>query len=161
MIAALPTTDIDGNPLIPENISYSIFTDDDEIFTFQWDTYFYDVVDEMTVIPYEIYSDGYDLQSNVVYFYRTNAEGYQRFFDWRIGIQVYYTVAGITYSSDIVYLEVFPGPSTRVDEPIAGNTIANVRYNNVMGQEMSQPQGMTIQVTTYTDGTVSKTKVIK
>lgn len=30
-----------------------------------------------------------------------------------------------------------------------------------MGQEMSQPQGMTIQVTTYTDGTVSKTKVIK
>ena len=79
MIAALPTTDIDGNPLIPENISYSIFTDDDEIFTFQWDTYFYDVVDEMTVIPYEIYSDGYDLQSNVVYFYRTNAEGYQRF----------------------------------------------------------------------------------
>ena len=157
----LPTTDVDGNPLDPEKISYSIFTDDDEVFTFQWATYFYDVVDDMTVIPYEIYSDGFDICSDKVYFYRTNAEGYERFFDWRIGIQVYYTVAGITYSSDIVYLEVFPGPETAVNEQLAGKTIANERYYNIMGQEIAQPQGLTIKVTTYTDGTTSKAKVMK
>ena len=30
-----------------------------------------------------------------------------------------------------------------------------------MGQEMPQSQGMTIQVTTYTDGATSKAKVMK
>lgn len=157
----LPTTDVDGNPLDPEKISYSIFTDNDQIFTFQWATYFYDVVDDMTVIPYEIYSDGFDICSNVVYFYRTNAEGYVPFFDWRIGIQVYYTAAGITYSSDIVYLEVFPQQETAVDELLTEKTVANVRYYNAMGQELTEPQGLAIQVTTFTDGTISKTKIMK
>ena len=37
----------------------------------------------------------------------------------------------------------------------------NVRYFNVAGQEMAQPNGLTIQVTTYTDGTTSAVKVVK
>ena len=36
-----------------------------------------------------------------------------------------------------------------------------MRYFNLAGQEMAQPNGMTIQVTTYTDGTRTATKVIK
>ena len=48
-----------------------------------------------------------------------------------------------------------------VEEIMAGKTVANVRYFNVTGQEMAQPSGLTIQVTTYTDGTTSAVKVVK
>ena len=80
-------------------------------------------------------------------------------FENRIGIQVHYGKDRAINSSDIVYLEVFP--SSSVNELNAGKTVANVRYFNVAGQEMAQPQGMTIKVTTYTDGTTSAAKVVK
>ena len=52
-------------------------------------------------------------------------------------------------------------PTTGLSEVVAGKTVANVRYFNVAGQEMAQPAGMTIVVTTYTDGTTSAAKVVK
>jgi len=284
----LPTTDVNGQPLDIEALSYSIYTDNDEIFTFPYENYYYDfddfgITEGITEIPYEMYANGYDFHTGYTYFYRTNAEGFDRFFDWRIGIQVHYTVDGETNSSDIVYLEVFDKPVehsvvlylidangnevpfemikgdngdytttvsldydtygyvyydattepvrhavdyyfmidgvrygandaevatilgtaldnelfatdgfytlpvgynynigvafspdgqhmyvyaaqadyTNVNELNAGKTVANVRYFNVMGQEMAQPEGMTIKVTTYTDGTTSAVKVMK
>lgn len=48
-----------------------------------------------------------------------------------------------------------------VDELVAGKAIAGVRYYNVMGQETANPAGVTIAVTTYTDGTTVATKVVK
>ena len=39
--------------------------------------------------------------------------------------------------------------------------VAGVRYYNIMGQEMSEANGLTIVVTTYTDGSHSAVKVIK
>ena len=39
--------------------------------------------------------------------------------------------------------------------------VANVRYYNIMGQEMKEANGLTIVVTTYTDGSHSAAKVIK
>ncbi len=62
--------------------------------------------------------------------------------------------------SDIVYLDVFPHP-TAVNELTEGKNVAQVRYFKRQGQEVAQPSGMTIQVTTYTDGTVSTAKVMK
>ena len=61
-------------------------------------------------------------------------------------------------ASGMVYKEVYP---TGVDELTAGKQVANVRYYNLAGQEMAQPSGMTIQVTTFTDGTRTAAKVIK
>ena len=89
--------------------------------------------------------------------------GLLHIFNWRIGIQVYYTDHGVKTASDIVYLEVFPNPNpdTAVNEVNTGKTVANVRYYNMAGQEMAQPQGMVIKVTTYTDGTTSSAKVVK
>ena len=52
-------------------------------------------------------------------------------------------------------------PMTGLSELLQGKTVAAVRYFNVAGQEMAQPQGMTIVVTTYTDGTTSAAKVVK
>jgi hypothetical protein len=154
----LPTTDVDGNPLNEMCISYSIFLDNDQIFTFDAETYS-DLDEDMTEIPYSVWSSGWDFYKGAVYFYRTNAEGYDPLFNHQIGIQVYYTVDGVVNASDIVYLEVFP--DTKVNELNANKTVANVRYFNMAGQEMAQPEGMTIQVTTYTDGTTSAVKVVK
>ena len=56
---------------------------------------------------------------------------------------------------------VAKGGPTDVDELVEGKNVANVRYFNVAGQEMAQPSGLTIQVTTYTDGTTKAVKVVK
>ncbi len=150
--------DVDGNPLNSDYLTYSIYVDNDELFTFDYDTYGanngFDT--DMTEIPYG-YS-GYDFYLRRVYFYRTN-EGDNPFFTWRIGIQVHYTVDGVRNSSDIVYLEVYE-PSA-VSEMAGGKEVSALRYFNMAGQELSQPQGLTIQVTTFTDGTTMATKVIK
>ena len=153
--------DIDGNPLDVEQgqLTYSVFTDDDQLFTFTSDVYGYDFnYQDVTEVPYNQYS--YNFSPESIYFYRTNADGYERFFNWRIGMQLYYTVNGVRNESDIVYLEVFPKP-TSVNEMDAAKPVANVRYFNMAGQEVAQPGDMTIQVTTYTDGTTSTAKVMK
>ena len=64
-----------------------------------------------------------------------------------------YEVAGYT-------AYVAKGGPVSVDE-LAAKTVANVRYYNMAGQEMQEANGMTIQVTTYTDGTTNSVKVIK
>ena len=98
---------------------------------------------------------------SLILVYRTNEgeNGEEPFFNHQIGIQVFYTVNGERNARDIVYLEVYP--DTKVNELNADKTIANVRYFNMAGQEMAQPEGMTIKVTTYTDGTTSASKVVK
>ena len=150
--------DVDGKPLDTDYLTYSIFMDNDQLFTFDYDTYGvqngFDT--DMTEIPYG-YS-GEDFYLRRVYFYRTN-EGDSPMFNWRIGIQLNYTIDGVTNKSDIVYLEVYPKP-TAVDEVNAGKTVTGVRYFNIAGQEMAQPEGLSIKVTTYSDGTSSAAKVL-
>ena len=51
--------------------------------------------------------------------------------------------------------------ATSVSELVNGKTVAGVRYFNMAGQEMQEANGVTIVVTTYTDGTTSAVKVIK
>ena len=152
--------DVDGNPLDSDCLTYSIYTDNDELFTFDYETYGpnngFDT--DMTEIPYG-YS-GYDFYLRRVYFYRTN-QGDNPMFDWRIGLQLNYTVNGITNKSDIVYLEVNPRPHSAVNEIEAGKTVTAVNYYNLAGQQMANPSGLTIQVTTYSDGTTTATRVIK
>jgi len=156
----LPTTDVDGNPIDPEYLSYSIYVDNGngpELFTFDYEHYSSDLSQDMTEIPYYIYSGGWDFYTGAVYFYRTN-EGDNPLFTENIGIQVFYTVNGVKNASEIAWLYDI---DTNVAETLAGKTVANVRYFNVAGQEMAQPNGLTIMVTTYTDGTTNAVKVVK
>ena len=53
-----------------------------------------------------------------------------------------------------------PDPSA-VNELNGEKAVAGVRYFNMAGQEMQEANGMTIVVTTYTDGTTSAVKVMK
>ncbi len=100
----LPTTDVDGNMLEPEFLSYSIFIDDDQLFTFPAEDYTFDLYDDITEVTYDLYNDAVDFKNYFVYFYRTNAEGYEPLFKENIGIQVYYTINGVKNASNIVYL---------------------------------------------------------
>ena len=108
----LPTVDVNGNPLDIEMMGYRIYTDDDQIFTFNSAQY-ENVWGSATDIYYYNWETGSDLQSNGVYFYRTNADGFERFFNTRIGVQVFYLNDnfGIGGVSNIVY--------TYLDNPIA------------------------------------------
>jgi len=56
---------------------------------------------------------------------------------------------------------IHDGETSSVNELANGKTVAGVRYFNMAGQEMQEANGMTIVVTTYTDGTTSAVKVMK
>ena len=149
--------DIDGNELHADKVTYSIYTDQDQLFTFDVATYGagngFD--QDMTEIPYGYSGDDFYLRR--VYFYRTN-NGDNPLLTWRIGIQTHYTVDGVRNSSDIVYLEVIPSAIENVN---TGKTVASERYYNMAGQEITNPSGLAIKVTRYSDGTTSTTKVVK
>ena len=71
-----------------------------------------------------------------------------------------YAFIGEVQSMEVAY-EFVVQPFTGIDEMNAGKTVAGVRYFNMAGQEMQQAEGLTIVVTTYTDGTSSAVKVVK
>ncbi len=151
--------DVDGNTLNSDYVTYSIFTDDDQLFTFDFDTYGasngFDT--DMTEIPYG-YS-GNDFYLRRVYFYRTNM-GDNPMFANRIGIQVYYTVDGVRNASDIVYIDA-ENPYDAVNGISGNKVVASERYYNLAGQQVAQPSGVAIRVTTYSDGTTQVAKVVK
>ena len=62
-----------------------------------------------------------------------------------------------------VFFTILPNdaPPVSIDELVNGKTVAGVRYFNALGQEVNEINGMTIVVTTYTDGTTSTAKVMK
>ena len=71
-----------------------------------------------------------------------------------------YAYIGEVQSQQVAY-EFVVQPYTGINEMNAGKAVAGVRYFNVAGQEMSEANGLTIVVTTYTDGTTSASKVVK
>jgi len=58
-------------------------------------------------------------------------------------------------------VEFTVSPTTGLDEVAAGKTVSNVRYFNMAGQEMQEANGMSIVVTSYTDGITSAVMVMK
>ena len=68
---------------------------------------------------------------------------------------------GVAYKDGDYYVYAAISKATGVDELNAEKAVAGVRYFNMAGQEMQEANGMTIVVTTYTDGTTSAVKVMK
>ena len=81
---------------------------------------------------------------------------------WAVPVGYKYVI-GVVY--DMInggyYLQISRGTFVGVDELNADKAVAGVRYFNMAGQEMQEANGMTIVVTTYTDGTTSAVKVMK
>ncbi|MBQ0116136.1 MAG: hypothetical protein KBT10_09770 [Bacteroidales bacterium] len=144
------TNTTDGKVMDPSRIYYSIFTDDDKLYTFKAENYS-SLDDDMTLVPYNFF--GLHLIDGLLLFYRTNADGYERFFNHQIGIQVYYQQAdGSMTASDIVYLEVFP--QTGIGNVKVGNATEVARYT-VDGRAISAPQAG-VNIIKMSDGSVKK-----
>ena len=79
-------------------------------------------------------------------------------FSYTLGI--YVDLTGLRPDTD-KYVYCAQALPTGVDELNGEKAVAGVRYFNMAGQEMQQANGMTIVVTTYTDGTTSAVKVMK
>ena len=75
-------------------------------------------------------------------------------------IEAFALANGKVPSEDVQYWFVI-SPAISVNEVNGDKAFARVRYFNMAGQEMPEPDGMTIIVTTYTDGTTSTMKVMK
>ncbi len=82
----------------------------------------------------------------------------------------YYTVPvgynyifGVCYSpyDGTPYAYVAQGWNDVDEMSTDGTIVSNIRYYNIMGQEMQEANGLTIVVTTFTDGSHSAVKVIK
>ena len=71
-----------------------------------------------------------------------------------------YALADGKQPSEYVYHGFEIKSGTGVSETSAARQQLNSRYFNVMGQEIQQPNGLTIIVTTYSDGTTTAAKVI-
>ena len=72
-----------------------------------------------------------------------------------------YAVAQNKLPSEEIAYEFVVAPITGIDEMMGSKAVAGVRYFNMAGQEIQEACGMTIVVTTYTDGTTSAIKVMK
>ena len=72
-----------------------------------------------------------------------------------------YAVAEGKTESDHIWDGFTVSKMVDVEELFAGKSVASVRYYNLAGQEMQQANGLTIMVTTFTDGTTSAVKVVK
>ena len=105
----LPRLDTEGNELPNlRNLGFRVFTDNDQLFTFEASVY-EEISFDMTEIYYWLYAEtGNNFNGDHTYFFRTNWEGYEPFFSWRIGIQAVYDDNGTKTYSNIVYTEVFP-----------------------------------------------------
>ncbi len=75
-------------------------------------------------------------------------------------VEAYAVAPGKLPSEEIAY-EFVLDKMTGINEVAGGKQVAGVRYFNMAGQEMTEANGLTIVVTTYTDGTTSAVKVVK
>ena len=80
--------------------------------------------------------------------------------DGKYRVEAYAVAENKLPSYDIAY-EFTVSPLTGLSELTNGKTVSSVRYFNAAGQEMSEANGLTIVVATYTDGTTSTAKVVK
>ena len=97
---ALSTVDTEGNYILPEKLSYQIYTKvNGEVkpLTCFRDDYLYQAVPTMTEFPYG-YSDGWDISASYFYYYVIGPEAY--------GIQAIYRGGGEEHRSEIVWADV-------------------------------------------------------
>ena len=113
-------------------------------------------------------------EGSVIY-YRILYPGEEEYTEWAIyedilsfegdgkhRVEAYAVAPGKLPSEQIAYeFVVEPEPPTAISEMMNGKTVAGVRYFNLAGQEVTEANGLTIAVTTYTDGTTSAVKVMK
>ena len=94
--------------LDPEKVSFSVYTDNDQIFTFTPESFPGEIEVPMTQVPYTLRTPGGDIGYWDLHLNDVTTMGDNPFFTWRIGLQTIYTDGGQTTYSDIMYREIYP-----------------------------------------------------
>ena len=94
--------------LDPEKVSFSIYTDNNQIFTFTPEMFPDMITEPMTQIPYTLRVPEGNIGYWDIHFNELTTMGDNPFFTWRIGIQTIYTDGGQSTYSDIMYREIYP-----------------------------------------------------
>ena len=116
--------------------------------------YFVEIIPtEESVIYYRVISPDGEVSDWAEYVTILEFEG-----DGKYRVEAYAVAEGKLPSEEIAY-EFVVSPITGINELVDGKTVAGVRYFNLAGQEMQQANGLTIVVTTYTDGTTTAAKI--
>lgn len=142
----LPKTSTDGAILDTENMYYNVYYGDKVT----------ELIEDMPNIPWN-YSDGWDFSvygiTHEAYYYDSDVTV--------IGLQNCYDNNGTVTKSDIVYTDgtVVKDLSGIADAPVA-KTAKSTEFTDLLGRTVTNPTGIVIRRTTYTDGTVKVDKVI-
>ncbi len=129
LIVKVPEYDTEGLPIFEDALSYSIYTDNGQLYTFEAGTY--NIEQDMTEITYDTwYNQDWNLYIGYPTFKGTWSEtdGFVPFFNWRIGIQFHYTVDGVKNSTGITYIEVYDNPNVTPGDVNGDN---EVKINDV------------------------------
>ena len=94
--------------LDPEKVSFSVYTDNGQIFTFTPESFPGEIEVPMTQIPYTLRTPGGDIGYWDLHLNDVTTMGDNPFFTWRIGLQTIYTDGGQSTYSDIMYREIYP-----------------------------------------------------
>ena len=133
LVVEVPDVDTEGRPIFEDALSYSIYTDNDQIFTFEASKYYID--EDMTEITYDTWENqDWNLYIGYPTFLGTWSETdncYVPFFRWRIGIQFHYTVDGVKNSTNITYIEVYDKPGDLDGTPGDVDGSGNVDIDDV------------------------------
>ena len=113
------------------------------------------VMPNAPVVPDWIVVDGLDATNYII-------EGLTPETEYEVQVQAVGAAGASAWTPSTLFTTgIEDDPQLGIDEINGGKTVAGVRYFNVAGQEMPEANGMTIVVTTYTDGTTSAAKVVK
>ena len=141
MVFNVPCADVDGNYILPEKLSYVLYTrvnGEESVYELTPDDYIYLEEEKMTEIPFE-YTDSWDVEmmgnQRTVYYFVEGAEAW--------GVQAIYRGAGEERRSEIAWYdmmglgsEIQPDAATpEYPDVAAGNEGNSLTYGFYTGQE--------------------------
>lgn len=152
LIFTVPTTDVDGEYINPDKLTYRVYLDGKR-YTFTTADY-ERLTEDMDELPYA-FTDNFDIVLNgiqkVIYFHNIKAK--------LIQVKSVYTVDGVATSSDFATYDFDP---TSVSSNAAAKQPVSIAYTSPEGARLSAPRrgSLVLKTTTYADGSRTTVKEI-
>lgn len=150
----LIATDVDGNYINTEKLSYQVYVDD-EVFVFEQDEY-EDLDADYDELPYG-FGDGYWIGKSFLCLFFQPAKN--------VGLQSIYRGAGVENRSNIVVYDIASGEVSTgisaVSTP-AVKAVSSESYYDAAGRKVAAgAQGFVIKTVTFADGSKKSYKVVR
>lgn len=163
LVAEVPSSDVDGNPMVADKLSYQFYVEDASgsvaPLTLEAGVYYY-LTENMVEIPY-LFTDNYDIlivnESRYIYL----NQGADVISSWnKIGVKSIYRGGGETHESEIGWFDIQESlVGTGID---AVSTDAEVKYFDLQGRVAdASSKGLVIKQVRDAQGNVRNIKVMR